>query len=118
MGSEALDIKADCIPQAASALGAGLSYSGGVCGIVTGGLMIIGLVYGRKNHSDDNSTTYRLGKRYQEEFEKLAGSLNCGAISGCDFNREEDRQYFDEKIQDQVCLPLLYRAVSILNEIL
>jgi len=116
--SEVLNIKSGHIPQIASALGAGLCYRGEICGIITGGLLIIGLIHGRENPYDDNSTAYQMGRKYQEEFEKLAGTMNCRDITGCDFNREEDRQYFDEKIQGEVCLPLLIKAAKVLNEIL
>ncbi|NQS98509.1 MAG: C_GCAxxG_C_C family protein [candidate division Zixibacteria bacterium] len=113
-----MNISSNLIPSIASALGAGLSANGEVCGIITGSLMVIGIKYGRKQAGDDNETVYRLGSRFLEAFRETNESIKCRQITGVDFNTPEGQSAWEEYVQRDICDPLLLKAIKLLNEIL
>jgi len=116
---EELGIENECFPAAASALGAGLSLTGDICGLATGGLMVIGLLHGRKSPFDDNDRTYYLGAKFLKGFKELRGSQLCLNISGKDLSKDEDYAAFEkEKVEENICAPLLLETVDLLNRLL
>lgn len=118
-GSEAAGIDCECFPRIASCLGAGLSFTGDVCGIVNGALMVIGLKCGRMNPEDANERAYYFGAKFLEEFKRIKGTHLCREITGLDFNRDEDLIKWEKEIlEEKLCVPLIRESVKILNAIL
>ncbi|MBC8277784.1 MAG: C_GCAxxG_C_C family protein [FCB group bacterium] len=116
---EELGIKNEYFPAAGSALGAGLSLTGDICGLATGGLMVIGLLYGRRTPFDSNDRTYYLGTEFLKGFKELRGSKLCLNISGKDLSLDEEYAAFErEKVEEKICAPLLVETVNLLNIIL
>ena len=116
---EELGIENEYFSAAASALGAGLSLTGDICGLATGGLMVIGLLSGRRTPFDSNDRTYFLGAKFLKGFKELRGSELCLNISGKDLSKDEDYAAFErENIEEKICAPLLLETVSLLNGIL
>ena len=117
--AEELKIENEYFPAVASALGAGLSLTGDTCGLATGGLMVIGLLYGRRTPSDSSDKTYCLGAEFLKRFKELRGSQFCLNLSGKDLGLEEDYAAYErEKIDENICAPLLIETVHLLNRLL
>jgi len=117
--SEALGISSEYFPRVASCVGAGLSLNGEVCGVVTGGLMVIGLLTGRIHPSDSNDIAYYYGDLYLQRVKELNGSHLCRNISKTDFTTYEGQLDWETNgIQKNICIPLMKKAVGILNEII
>ena len=50
--SKAAGIESPCVPRIASGFGGGIGRQGETCGAVTGGVMALGLIYGRDAAED------------------------------------------------------------------
>jgi len=73
------------------AFGGGMSRSGGVCGAVTGALMVIGLKFGRTSTDDTESKerTYLKAQEFVRLFKGKHGSINCSELIGYNLGTEE-----------------------------
>ena len=116
--SEALNIAAEFIPGIASALGAGMCLRGEMCGIANGALMIIGLLYGRRNPEDSNEIAYYAGDQFLDKFHNLKGTFLCSEITGLNFHEDNSDNIWYSEILNTTCAPLLVESLKILCEIL
>jgi C_GCAxxG_C_C family probable redox protein len=85
--------------KVATGLGAGMGLRGEVCGALTGGILALGLKYGRGGQQDRSATeqTYRKTQELMTRFEHRHGSCSCRVLlDRCDLRTEEGRQYFKE----------------------
>ena len=83
----------------ATGLGAGMARRGEVCGALTGGILVLGLKFGRGGQQDRSATerTYEKSEELITRFEKQHGSCLCRALlNGCDLRTAEGQQYFRE----------------------
>jgi len=113
--ADAAGIQSPLIPSIASAIGAGISRTGQVCGAVTGSLLVIGLLCGRRKAGDSNDFAYYYGWLFMEKFREKHSSIHCRDLTGQDFNDEKAWESYDYKTY---CSPLVRNAVEILNEIM
>jgi C_GCAxxG_C_C family probable redox protein len=113
-------IESGCIPPVATPFGGGIGRKGDVCGILTGGLMAIGLHCGRMEEDDQEAKdkAYSMGAQYYEYFERENGSVKCFDLTGCDFGKPGERERFHEEGIDRECAEKLRRAVEFLAEFL
>lgn len=85
--------------KVATGLGAGMGRRGEVCGALTGGILVLGLKFGRGGHQDRSATenTYQKTLELMERFEKGHGSCFCRVVlDGCDLRTAEGQRYFKE----------------------
>ncbi len=91
--TETFGICDECIPQIATGFGAGMGYCNEACGAISGAIMALGLVFGRKNASDQDAKL----KCYQKvgllisAFEQKFGNVNCMDLTKCDMSTAEGR---------------------------
>jgi len=85
--------------------GAGCSYQE-MCGLLSGGLMVMGALLGRVSISESDEAVQALGREFRERFRALAGHTQCQAI----------RDSLPEK--DKRCEPIVVSTVRILLELL
>ncbi len=104
--------------KVATGLGAGMGRRGEVCGAVTGGILALGLKYGRGGQQDRSATeeTYRKTEELMAGFERRCGSCSCRVLlEGCDLRTAEGQQYFKEHdLLHKTCL----RCVETVAEVL
>jgi C_GCAxxG_C_C family probable redox protein len=101
--------------KAATGFSGGIANQGLPCGPLLGGIMIIGMKYGRDNLED-----YSLSRRIKEpilrlckEFRKEFGSLNCRDIIGLDLSDPEQlRQFADKDIRNKLCASVVIRKTA------
>ena len=85
--------------KVATGLGAGMGRRGEVCGALTGGILVLGLKYGRGGQQDRSVTedTYQKTLELMARFEKRHGSCSCRVVlDGCDLRTAEGQRYFKE----------------------
>lgn len=108
----------DLIPRIATAFGGGVGRQGYVCGALSGGVIAIGLKYGRDKAADiserDKSYTLvrELFKRFKEEF----GSINCRELIGLDLTTSEGIQKL-RILHPQKCAKYIARTADIVLEL-
>jgi C_GCAxxG_C_C family probable redox protein len=106
----------------ASGFGAGMARKQEVCGAVTGGIMAIGLKYGRGNENEITAKelTYRLTREFLERFTAKFGSCLCRELlAGCDLaTKDGQKKYKEENLSEKICRPCVADAVRILEDIL
>jgi len=83
-------IKKPLEPKVASAFGGGIGRSGSVCGVLTGGVIAIGLKYGTDNPSaEEREKVYSLALKFYNTFRKDCGSVLCRELIGYDLSKPE-----------------------------
>jgi C_GCAxxG_C_C family probable redox protein len=89
----------DLALKLASGFGAGMARKQGTCGAIAGGIIAIGLKYGRGEGQDRAATeeTYRKVQELLWQFESRHGTSICRTLlMGCNLNTAEGQRYFKE----------------------
>ena len=115
------DLEPETALKLSAAFGAGMGRKGEVCGAVTGALMAIGLASGPTSAGDKEAKerTYRLARRFLDEFAQKNGSIQCRELLGCRIDEAEGL----EKARQQglfttICPKLVDEASEILDQML
>jgi C_GCAxxG_C_C family probable redox protein len=110
----------DVAVKIALPFGGGMSHTGKVCGVISGGLLAIGLVAGTS--ADDvqqKNACYELAKIFMTRFKALHGDINCPALLGYDINDPRDKARIQElNLYETRCSNYVGDAVLILTELL
>jgi hypothetical protein len=80
-------------------------YKERACGVLTGGLMAIGVLLA-KDHPTDNALLKEVSRAWVEQFESHFGSIECGAIKKTHRHPEEG------------CGPVMLAGAALLEELL
>jgi len=117
--SETLDVDPDLALRIATGFGGGMGRKQEVCGAVTGGIMVLGLLHGR----GENEGKERVDKTYLEvrnlidSFTMVHGTLCCrDLLSGCSLLTEEGRKRFIEDGLVKRCLGYVRTVCDILDK--
>jgi C_GCAxxG_C_C family probable redox protein len=120
--SESLGEKCKFIPQIASGFGGGFGRHGEVCGAISGSVMALGLVYGRKDPKDAGAKEkiYGIVDEYLKKFIEKYGTISCRELTGCDMLTPEGlKKIRDEKVHINICAPIVEfaerEALSLIN---
>lgn len=116
-----LGLDPDMAKKIACGFGAGISKTGNICGAVSGGIMVIGLKYGKTQEGDDAATekTRALVRQFIHEFTEKNGSVNCTGLLGYNIsNPDEYARARDEELFVTKCPMMVRDAVEILEKIL
>lgn len=117
-----LNLDPDTALRAACGFGAGMGRRQEVCGAVTGGIMALGLKYGRGENQDRAATevTYAKTQELMRRFEAAHGTCNCRQLlGGCDLTTEEGRKAFKERdLHRLTCMPCVQTAAAIVDTLL
>jgi C_GCAxxG_C_C family probable redox protein len=92
-----------------------------VCGTVSGGILVLGLRYGRGVNDDQlaTTTTYQKTRELMSRFAERNGSYICRELlDDCDLQTEVGQQEFkDKELKNRVCKVCVQSAVEILEQI-
>lgn len=117
--AEYLKIDSELLPGLATGFCGGISRNGNLCGALTGGIMALGLAYGRKGLKDGNALVYAKVSRYIQEFELTLGSGNCTDLLGCDISTAEGSATFERQdLEARICAGITEKAGAILMTLL
>ncbi len=111
-------IKSDIIPNIATGLCSGMSRTCGTCGALSGGILALGLVFGRKSSEDSVEFAYEAVQELKLKFKKEFGSENCQELLKCDLGTEEGQKIFSEKALVTKCAVFTGKACEFVNEII
>jgi C_GCAxxG_C_C family probable redox protein len=106
------------IPRIATGFCGGISRTRGICGAVAGGVMALGIVFGRDNADQSHETVYKKVQQFLRAFEEEYKSTNCFELTGCDLNTEEGRQTFYHEGVVEKCRRFTGKAASLAARII
>ena len=119
---EESDLSDDTTLKIACGLGAGMGRKQEVCGAVTGGIMVIGIKYGRGEKDDRTAQelTYTKTRELMDQFAEKHDTFLCRKLlHGCELTKEEGQKYFKENdILNKICVPCVQSVVEILENIM
>jgi C_GCAxxG_C_C family probable redox protein len=117
-----LGLEPDAALKIACGFGAGMGRREEVCGAVTGGIMALGLKFGRGEAQDRSATeqAYAKTQELMRQFEARHGSCICRCLlGGCDLTTEAGRASFKEQdLLHKICEPCVRTVADILAELL
>ena len=111
-------IESDLLPAIATGFCGGVSRRGGMCGAVSGAVMAISLVDGRRCAADSQEQTYAAVQALVDGFTKEFGSINCPKLIGVDLGAEEGRAAFRARGLITRCRGFTCRAAEMAAEII
>ncbi len=113
-------IDKDTLSALSTGFGVGLGRKQQVCGAVTGAILILGAIYGRKGDEPKNKTeeTYREVQRFIDEFIAEKGTIKCSELlPGCDLQTDEGQRMFRENnLKGEVCARCVELACNLLQK--
>lgn len=119
--AEAEGIDLETALRIASSFGAGMAQMGETCGALTGGMMVLGLKFGRVVADDKaaKEKNYRLVHEFVEKFNKRFENCNCRDLLGFDPGTPEASQRFaNEPELKKQCSGFVRDAAEMLEEII
>lgn len=103
-----LGLEGETALKVATGLGGGMGGRGEVCGAVTGGILALGLKYGRgeKEEKSVAQQAYQKTGELMAAFERAHGACLCRALlGGCDLRTPEGMKRFrEEDLHHKVCV--------------
>jgi len=116
---KSLDIHCELIPKIATGFGAGIGGCGSVCGAVSGGVMALGLKFGRSDTEKQEGRPYWFALELVKRFEKEFGYITCRELTRCDLTTAEGRKkYGDEKLWETKCRQYIASVAAIVFDII
>jgi C_GCAxxG_C_C family probable redox protein len=119
---EDIGLERDAALKGACGFGAGMGRCQEVCGAVSGGVMAIGVKYG-KGISDDNAAkeaTYKKVHSLLDRFADKHGTVICGRLlKDCDLATAEGQKFFKENdLANKACRTYVESVVELLEDLM
>jgi C_GCAxxG_C_C family probable redox protein len=115
--AERRGVESPLLPRIASGFCAGIAYTSGTCGAVTGAILGIGLVHGRDSAAGDRGRCDEAVRELLRGFERAHGTDNCRALVGVDLATEEGQRAFDQQGRRRICEGVVETAVRLVCEL-
>jgi len=117
--SDWLGVQSDLIPKIATGFGAGVGGWGSVCGAISGGVMALGLKFGRNEPKKQDRPSYWYAKGLLKRFETEFGHATCRELTDCDFSTEAGlKKYAEEKLWETKCRQYIGGATAMAFDII
>jgi len=110
--SEGLGIHYHPIPQLGTAIGAGVSLNGLLCGSISSVLILIGAKYGRSSPEQSPQPVWDIADKYVAAFREKFGAVNCRQLTRLNLKTEEGLKQYFAKVHDYECTERLRFAVE------
>ena len=82
------------VPKISTGFCGGVSRTKGMCGAVSGGVMALGIIFGRTSADITADNAYENVQEFLRIFKQEYGSLNCFELTGCDLGDAEGLKRF------------------------
>jgi len=115
------DVSRETALRLASGLGGGLARSGETCGVVTGGILALGLCHCGRPADDPEAklAAYPAVQEFLARFRALHGAITCRELLGADLGTPAGRQKSDDEgLVRRRCPAFVRDAARILEELL
>jgi C_GCAxxG_C_C family probable redox protein len=119
--ADCLNISSDLIPKIATGFGAGIGRRGEACGALAGGVMALGLRFGRSavEETQGDRRPYWFSTELADTFRGRFGAIRCRDLLGLDLSKPEDLQIYREKgLWNTTCRNFIIEAAEIVYELL
>lgn len=116
--AEHLDIDTELIPKIGTAIGAGVSLNGLLCGSISGVAMAIGVKYGRRSSEENPQPVWDMTDKYLADFRERFGAVNCRQLTRLNLKTQEGLKEYFARVHDYECTERLKFAVQRAVEIL
>ena len=116
--AEEQGIENEFIPSIASGFCSGMGRTGGLCGAVAGGVMALGLVYGRQEKEQSSDKIYAIEKIFLKDFSEKFGSTCCDDLVHCDFNTPEGQAKFNDNKLYLKCYQMVEEATDMILKLI
>ncbi len=117
--AESRGIKSELIPKIATGLCGGIAKTGGICGAVSGGVLVINMLAGRNSAGQSTEANVRLVRALLSEFETKFGTTKCERLMGCRLDTPEGYRFFKEnKLRETKCQTFTKEAAGMASGIL
>jgi C_GCAxxG_C_C family probable redox protein len=110
--SEHLGIKTELIPKIGTAIGAGVSLNGLLCGSISSVVILIGLKYGRTSPEENPQPVWQMADKYLATFRERFGAVNCRELTRLDIKTQEGLKEYFAKVHDYGCAERIKFAVA------
>ena len=111
----------ECIPRIGSGLGGGVGRQGEVCGALTGGVLVVGLVHGRDGAEEKEAKEAAHAKagEFVRRFAEVNGAVRCRDLIGLDVSTDEGvQEYYARNLLEEKCSEIVSNAVRVVLELL
>jgi len=116
--AEYLGVDSELIPKIGTAIGAGASLNGLLCGSVSSVAMAIGIKCGRSSPEENPGPVWTMMDEYLAAFRNRFGHVNCGQLTGLNLKTPEGLKEYYARVHDYECTERLKFAVEKALEIL
>ncbi len=117
-----LGLNADSALKLSCGFGGGMGRQGEVCGAVSGGILAIGLKFGRGENDTraEMDLTYSKVREFMNRFSAKHGTCSCRELlSGCDLTTPEGQAYFkNNECYNLICRPCVRDAAAMVKDII
>lgn len=112
-------IQSDIIPSIATGFCGGMARTDGLCGALIGGIMALGMLFGRRTSDDSHYKIYALTERLTHDFENHFGSRKCTDLLGCDISTQEGDAIFKrDKLGETFCRDVTVKTAEMVARVL
>jgi len=109
---EYLEMDSSLIPSIGTAIGAGVSLNGLLCGCVSSVAMAIGIKHGRRSPETSPQPAWEMTDKYVASFKERFGALNCRQLTRLDLKTPEGLKEYFGRVHDYECTQRLRFAVE------
>ncbi len=110
--AEYLDTGSELIPKIGTAIGAGVSLNGLLCGSISSVAIVVGMKYGRSSPEENPQPAWNMIDEYVAAFKDKFGAFNCRELTGVNVKTPEGWQKYITEIHDYKCPDRLKFAVE------
>jgi C_GCAxxG_C_C family probable redox protein len=116
--AEPLGINSELIPKLGTAIGAGVSLNGLLCGSISSVMMLMGIKHGRTSPDQSPKPVWDMADAYVTAFRNKFGAVNCRELTRLDVKTPEGLKEYFARVHDNECTQRLRFAVEKALEIL
>ena len=115
--AESQGIQSELVPKIATGFCSGVARTGGQCGALSGAIMALGLLTGRRVPGAPVDNHYGQVQDLVAWFMDTFGSINCQELTGVHLGTEEGQMKFREANQIENCLTYVEQVTRIVLEL-
>jgi C_GCAxxG_C_C family probable redox protein len=118
--SKAKGIESSFFPCIATGLSGGVAGLGEVCGALSGGALVVGLLHGRDGAEDVEAKelTKEKLRAFAQGFAEVNGALRCRDLLGLDISTDEGLDEYHNRGLSERCSAIVPNAVRVLIDVL
>jgi C_GCAxxG_C_C family probable redox protein len=116
--AEYAEITSSLVPKVATGFCSGLSRTNRMCGAVTGGILALGMVYGRSSPTEPVEPAYEKVQIFLNRFQDQNGSLMCEGLIDCNLSTPGGREAFKQKGLKERCSAITGEAAGLVVDLI